>query len=500
VPADSVLPTLPAGTPREGESIAETNGQWTPTAIGFAYQWEDCDATGANCLPISGATSHSYAPTQADVGDTLRVVEMASDANGAGVPVVTAASGVVVPLAPPVDNTLPGVSGTAKQGSLLSVTTGDWTGSPTAYAYQWEDCTGTTCTPIAGATGAGYTLASSDVGSTVTAEVSASNDGGTGGPVLATASGAVLPAAPANTIRPSINGKPLVGQILSVVLGVWANGPTAYGHQWARCTAQGTGCSPIAGATGSQYTPSAADEGHTIVVAEAASNLGGIGSAVISAPTAVITSPDVRPHDTARPVISGRPAVGRPLSAGTGTWTGTTPLSFSYQWLFCSPECSTIAGATKSKFTPTSTQLGARIEVLVGAANPAGVVTATSAQSAPVTALLARAALRAALAPTGKAARLATVVNKGASLKLKTPLAGTLTIRWSTRAKHPTLLGSVHVVIRKAETATVTLKLTKAGKKLLRGAGKRIRLNASGSYAASGLPTVTASRTATLSR
>jgi hypothetical protein len=44
------------------------------------------------------------------------------------------------------------MSGTAQQGQTLSITTGSWTGSPTSYSYQWQDCdsAGASCANIGG--------------------------------------------------------------------------------------------------------------------------------------------------------------------------------------------------------------------------------------------------------------------------------------------------------------------------------------------------------------
>jgi hypothetical protein len=39
----------------------------------------------------------------------------------------------------------------------------------------------------------------------------------------------------------------------------------------------------------------------------------------------------VAPANTQPPVVSGTPEVGKGLTTSNGTWSGTTPLSFSYQ-------------------------------------------------------------------------------------------------------------------------------------------------------------------------
>ena len=74
----------------------------------------------------------------------------------------------------------PTLSGTPVVGVRMAVSTGIWSNSPIVYGYQWEDCnsSGKECTPILGATNANYTVASSDVGHTLVAQVTATNGGG----------------------------------------------------------------------------------------------------------------------------------------------------------------------------------------------------------------------------------------------------------------------------------------------------------------------------------
>jgi DNA-binding beta-propeller fold protein YncE len=78
------------------------------------------------------------------------------------------------------DTEAPKLSGTAAVGVRMSVSNGAWSNSPVVYAYQWEDCNyeGKACTPIPGASNANYTPASSDVGHTLIAHVTATNGGG----------------------------------------------------------------------------------------------------------------------------------------------------------------------------------------------------------------------------------------------------------------------------------------------------------------------------------
>jgi hypothetical protein len=75
---------------------------------------------------------------------------------------------------PLVCNDTPYVSGTGVVGETLSCTMGNWTGSPTSYAYQWlSDGT----TPLG--TGASYVVVAADAGHSITCTVTASNSLGT---------------------------------------------------------------------------------------------------------------------------------------------------------------------------------------------------------------------------------------------------------------------------------------------------------------------------------
>jgi hypothetical protein len=79
-----------------------------------------------------------------------------------------------------VNTGLPVISGTTTEGQSLSATKGEWSGSPTSYAYQWQDCdtSGEACSNLSGATNSSYTLGSGDVGRTVRVVVTAGNAGG----------------------------------------------------------------------------------------------------------------------------------------------------------------------------------------------------------------------------------------------------------------------------------------------------------------------------------
>ena len=64
---------------------------------------------------------------------------------------------------------LPTIGGETVEGETLQASTGTWSGDPSSYAYQWQECGGSggSCSNLSGATNPTYQLTSSDVGQTM---------------------------------------------------------------------------------------------------------------------------------------------------------------------------------------------------------------------------------------------------------------------------------------------------------------------------------------------
>jgi hypothetical protein len=96
---------------------------------------------------------------------------------------------------------------------------------------------------------------------------------------------------------------------------------------------------------------------------------------------------ETAPANTAAPTITGTTAAGRSLTADVGTWTGTAPLTYAYQWQRCDKKganCLVLKTATQT-YPLGSTDIGYTLRVAVKATNAAGSSTATSAPTAVVT-------------------------------------------------------------------------------------------------------------------
>lgn len=83
------------------------------------------------------------------------------------------------------------------------------------------------------------------------------------------------------------------------------------------------------------------------------------------------------PVNTVAPVVSGTPVVGETLSCTTGTWTGTDPITYSYQWKRNGVD---IGGATNNTYLLVQADAGntANISCTVTATNDAGETEADS--------------------------------------------------------------------------------------------------------------------------
>ena len=192
VPVYSSAPTI-SGSAVVGQTLSESHGSWSAGPTGYTYRWEDCDAAGANCTPIIGASGQTYVLAARDLGARVLVVERASNSGGlTTTPAASQPTAVVVPPAP-VSSAPPTISGSAVVGQTLSESHGSWSNNPTSYAYQWEDCdaAGANCTPIAGASTATYQVAPSDLGETIVVAEAASNAGGAGAAANSTATAVV---------------------------------------------------------------------------------------------------------------------------------------------------------------------------------------------------------------------------------------------------------------------------------------------------------------------
>jgi Ig domain of plant-specific actin-binding protein len=180
VPSNTSLPSI-SGAARDGSVLFASHGTWTNGPTSFAYTWQRCDTAGGSCSAIAGATSRRYTLTSADVGHRVRVVVTASNGSGSGTAASRPTDVVQASGQAPKNTVAPTIAGAPKEGTILTVRHGAWTGTkPITFGYQWQRCDATsgTCSNIAGATGTTYTATAADVGSVLRVNVTATNSRG----------------------------------------------------------------------------------------------------------------------------------------------------------------------------------------------------------------------------------------------------------------------------------------------------------------------------------
>ncbi len=177
---------------------------------------------------------------------------------------------------------------------------------------------------------------------------------------------------PKNVSLPTVSGTAAEGQTLTAANGSWTSlTPITFTYQWQRCTV--SICNDFAGATGRTYAVTASDVGKTLRVRVRAANPAGSSEAT-SLPTTVVGLP----INTSPPMVS---RLGQTLTATTGAWTGSLPMTFTYQWQRRDATGSiwnNITGATGQTYMLTASDIGKTLRVRVSAANAAGSSEATS--------------------------------------------------------------------------------------------------------------------------
>ena len=323
--------------------LSRTTAAALPTAGGIGLA---SDITGANVVyAAGGGGSGGYTSAYALGGSSI-------GGNGSGInanPLATngvantgsggggaqngtgggGGSGIVIvrfsiPAAPSI-STAPVITGTARTAVTLNSSTGNWSGSPTSYAYQWKRSSTSTGTynDIAAATSSSYVVSDSDVGYFIKVSVIATNGLGSSSASLSSATSVVVDIAPTNTAIPVITGVALTGETLSNSRGSWSSSPSTYTYQWKRATTAGGSYTNISSATDRTYGVTDADIGNYIKVAVTATNGIGASSAVLSAATSIV----IDLTDSVVPITS------TPVATSTGFTFTISNYSNSYTYV-----------------------------------------------------------------------------------------------------------------------------------------------------------------------
>ena len=375
-PPVNISPPTVAGQLVEGQTLTAASGSWSPSATSATYQWQR--DTGSGFADISGATATTYTLVAADVGASIRVHVVATNASGSATGDANARGPVIA--GDPVNTIAPVVTGSTVGGRTLAATIGTWFPAGTSYAYQWQRDSGSGFADIGGAIGQAYTTVPADVGASVRVRVTATNAYSSASAV-SNAIGTITTGKPVSSVAPVVSGTAKRGGVLSANAGSWNPAPTSYAYQWQADS--GSGFTDISGATNTSYAILGTDIGSQIRVEVTVTNA--FGSTVVdSAPTAaVVTDP---PVNIGTPSISGTAKRTLTLTATPGTWS-PSGATFTYQWQRDTGSgFGNISGATAPAYTLAAADVGGTVRVVVTARNVDGTGTAASPQTATVVA------------------------------------------------------------------------------------------------------------------
>jgi hypothetical protein len=193
--------------------------------------------------------------------------------------------------------------------------------------------------------------------------------------LIGPAVGAAAAQPPVNNLAPEVVGNGVVGERLVCGAGSWSGVVSGFTYEWIR---EGN---PVA--SGVAYTIRVADEGQSLWCIVTAT--GGGGSAEAESSNSVLVEggkPGSAPRPITLPQVSGKPALGEPLMCSQGTWSGSPPPTFTYQWIRDrGPEQTVIESATTSTYVVSEADAGHSLSCKVTASNRAGSETASSSNA-----------------------------------------------------------------------------------------------------------------------
>ena len=386
-PANTALPAI-SGTAQQGQMLSGTTGTWSGTQpISYTYQWRRCDTAGANCSSISGATSPSYSPAPTDVGASLRVQVTASNGEGS----VSAQSNQTAV----VKASAAGIFGTTIAGPLT-----DWA---TADLKEVSRYTAPQAVPVSKLTGYVSGLGKSSGSQPVRAVIYA-DSGGNPGALLGVSNQVTIQAGRAwgwvDFTFPS-----------AVTVGagtVWMGYIAGSKDELIQLRYDSSSQELHYNFNSGGYAAGPSNPFGKVLLSKMHYSL-----------YATYQASQTKPVNTVLPTVSGTAEHGQTLTAATGTWTGTQPISHTYQWRRCDTagaNCGSISGATSSSYLLDSGDVGATLRAQVTASNGAGSASAQSSQTAVAKAKPARPANTALPTVSGTAQQGQTADRNGRNL------------------------------------------------------------------------------------
>jgi len=365
-PQASVLPVI-TGVATPGSVLQATRGTWSgAAATGDQYQWLRCTSIDtSNCTVISTGSGNTYTVQNSDTGFRLAVNVIVRDITNriSG----SAKSLTTQPvLGSPTVSSTPTFTSNLYVGGTATLDRGTWsTAGNTTYLYQWQRCSTqaiTACLNISGATTASYPVSQLDLNQYLRVAVTAINEVG-GSTIYSGFSAQVAATAPpVNTSIPIVSGSAFETLIINIISkGQWSGiEESKLLTQWQICSTA-ISCSDIPSATSPTYTASSADVGKTIRV-KIIAPYSQKNVEAFSNQTLIIKKAYTNVFP---PTLLSYADIGDKIDIFKGYWEGLSISNISYVWQRCksATSCTNIPGATKSTYTPSSSDRGYSIRV-----------------------------------------------------------------------------------------------------------------------------------------
>ena len=193
-PSNYGAPTI-SGIARTSETLtASSPGLWTGSPTSLAYQWKRSATSTGAYSDIATAVNPTYVVPDSDVGYFIKLAVVATNGFGSSSAVLSAATTVVVDIAP-TNTAIPVITGIVRNGETLTTSRGTWTSSPSSYTYQWKRAStvGGTYSNIPSATDRTFDLTAVDIDQFIKVSVTATNGiGSSSSAVLSAATSIVL--------------------------------------------------------------------------------------------------------------------------------------------------------------------------------------------------------------------------------------------------------------------------------------------------------------------
>ena len=256
------------------------------------------------------------------------------------------------------------IDGTVSVGHTVTADAGQWSPSPVALSYQWL----LAGAPISGATSSTYTITSADLGQELQVQVTGTLEGYTTS--SATSVGVVVAGGTLAPALVTVSGTVAVGGTVNADATAWGQG-VSLTYQWL------LNGSPINGATGTSYSPVAADAGQILEVRVTGTAAGYQTASVNSVPQTVADGVGSSAATLGVPELFEGPVVGATVSADLGQAASIPGLAC--QWLL---DGAAIKGATSASYTPVPGDANKALQVKLTAPGQSAVSRAMTVRAA----------------------------------------------------------------------------------------------------------------------